>query len=177
MFFDFKNFFKILYASELDYNSAITLAKTMTVINKTRISFATKLLKNWKYFVSNWLSSTWRGIPATSKHSLLEYWEFTQHWRPKVTIRLVSSVVTCLVTASSDLRLLKLLLNLRISSKNSLLLLFFSATVLCKLSTIGIRSLLSILSNDSSVYSEIVDGWCRYKVKVRLKSLKLKISH
>ena len=44
------------------------------------------------------------------------------------------------------------------------------------LSTIGIRSLLTILPKDSSVYSDIVDGLYSYKIKVRLRSLKLKIS-
>ena len=58
----------------------------------------------WKIdstFVSKFLSSTCRGIPTTSKHSLLEYWAFAQHWRSIVTTLLQSSLVTRLVTTSS----------------------------------------------------------------------------
>ena len=38
------------------------------------------------------------------------------------------------------------------------------------------RSLLSILSKDSSMQSDIVNGWVSYTTKVRLKSLKFKTS-
>ena len=55
----------------------------------------------WKIdstFVSKFLSSTCWGIPAPSKHSLLEYWAFAQHWRATVTILLQYLLFTRLVT-------------------------------------------------------------------------------
>ena len=131
-----KSSFTILWTWKTDYNTVIILVKLMTVINKKPGSILQPTFsKIESTFVSDRLSSTWRRVPTTSLHSFLEYWVFSQHWRSKVTIRLVSSVFTCLVTASTDWGLLKLLLNLRISSSNSLLLLFLSVIVLSKLST------------------------------------------
>ena len=78
----------------------------------------------WKIsstFVSKFLSSTCRGIPAISKHSLLEYWAFAQHWRSIVTILLQSSLFTHLVTTHSAWILAKLSLSLRISWSMALL--------------------------------------------------------
>ena len=116
----------------------------------------------WKIdstFVSKFLSSTCRGIPATSKHSLLEYGAFAQRWHSTVTILLQSSLLTRLVTTSSAWSLAKLSLKLRISWS---MVLLSSVVSFCNERTIGMSSLFSILSKASSVYcymTEIVARW------------------
>ena len=63
----------------------------------------------WKIdstFVSKFLSSTCRGIPAPSKHSLLEYWAFAQHWRSTVTILLQYLLFTRLVTTKLQISMM-----------------------------------------------------------------------
>ena len=121
--------FTIISASELDYNSVIILPRRWQSSKKTGSILQPTFSKIKSTLVSNWLSSTWRVIPATSKHFVINYWAFILHWHSKVTICLVSLVFTCLITAISGWSLLKLPLNLRASSNNSYSL-FFSAIVL-----------------------------------------------
>ena len=126
------------------------------------------------------LKTFWRRLGKTSWRCLEDVLKTS--WRRlenvlKTSWRRIAKTNILVLTKTSWIRLhqdecllgslLKLLLNLRISSNNSLLLLFFSAILIWKLGTIRKRSFLSILSKDSSVYSDIVDGWCSYKAKVR----------
>ena len=114
-------------------------------------------------FVSEFLSSTCRGIPATSKHSLLDYWAFAQHWHSTVTILLQSSLFTRLVT-SSAWSLAKLSLNL-------CMVLLSSVILFCNDRTIGMSSLFSILSKASSVSCDMVDIVARWRSCWKVRTL------
>ena len=156
---------QILLTCKLYNDSVIIFVELMTVISKggDQSSQSVKPVF-WKIdniFVSKFLSSTCRGIPTTSKYSLLEYWAFAQHWRSIVTILLQSSLFTSLVATSSDWSLVKLSLKLRIFWSIALL---SSVILFCNDRTIGIRSLFSILSRASSVYCNMFDIVARWRL-------------
>ena len=88
-------------------------------ISRERISQPT-LLKTSSTFDSKFSFETSRGMPATSKHSLLEYWAFAQHCLSISITLLLRSVLTFLTILISDLSLTKFSLNLRIYSRASL---------------------------------------------------------
>ena len=77
-------------------------------------------LKTPSTFDSKVSFETSRGMPATSKHSLLEYWAFAQHCLSISITLLLRSVLTFLTILISDLSLTKFSLNLRIYSRASL---------------------------------------------------------
>ena len=69
----------------------------------------------WKALTAfNSLLSALVGIPATSMHSLLEYWALAQHCLSISTKRLDSKECACFATTFSDSSLLNLSFNLRI---------------------------------------------------------------
>ena len=74
------------------------------------------LLKVLRLLFSSSFCLTDSGIPATSKHSLLEYWAFAQHCLSKSITLHWSKELTFYVTSSFDSRLVNLSLNLRTSS-------------------------------------------------------------
>ena len=88
-------------------------------------------------------------IPTISRHSLLQYWTFVQHWQSMSTSLLQSRLLTFLEIHASDWSLSNLSCNLRISSGSSVLELLASSSLSCKDKTIRIKSFLYSLSNDS----------------------------
>ena len=104
----------------------------MTYLNIAREDLATNLLKTLSTFDSKFLLETWRGMPATSKHSLLEYWAFTQHCLSISITLLLTSVLTCLT------------INLQISSRASVFTLTYCSTLFWSDKVIPVRSFLTI---------------------------------
>ena len=107
----------------------------------------------FKIFFSKCPSLTLRGTPTRSKHSRLEYWAFAQHWCSMETSLSGSTECTYLATVSSDWSFSKFSLNLHIWS---IILLLAASISVCWDSNIEIRSFFSSLSEDSSVYFEII---------------------
>ena len=120
----------------------------------------------WKIdssFVSKFLSSTCRGIPATSKHSLLEYWAFAQHWRSIVTTLLQSSLVTRLVTTSSlNLLIIKFIHFLK---HGVVILIYFILQWQDDWNEFSLQHLVQ------GFLCVLRHGWHSCKVKIRLKRL------
>ena len=91
-----------------------------------------------------------------SRHFRLEYCEFAQHCRSKVTNLLDNSVLTFFVIYSSELSLVIVADKLRTSSRTLLSAsLLASSSLLCRDKIIGIRSCLRSLSSESLVYYAI----------------------
>ena len=95
---------------------------------------------------------TSRGMPTISKHSLLQYWAYPQHYLSISTTLLLKSALTFLAILISDSRLTKFLLNLRISSRASVFALLYALTLLWSGEVIQIFSLFDNLSNVPSVW-------------------------
>ena len=124
----------------------------------------------WKIdstFVSKFLSSTYRGISATSKRSLLEYWAFAQHWRSTVTILLQSSLFTRLVTTSSvSLKFGKIIIKLTRFLKHGVVILSYFI-----FHWQDDRNEFSLQHLVQGFLCALRHGWHSCKVKVRLKIL------
>ena len=91
------------------------------------------------------LLETSRGMPTTSRQSLLEYWAFSQHYLSISTTLLIRSVWTFLTTLISDSSLTKLSLNLRISSRASVFTMLYALPLFLSDKAIPIISLFVIL--------------------------------
>ena len=66
-------------------------------------------------------ASTSLGMSITSRHSLLEYWAFAQHWHSRLAKLFDKSEFTCCETANSDWSFKKASNSLQISSSTYLL--------------------------------------------------------
>ena len=134
--------FAVFSAGKLFNDCVIIFAESMTVINKGRVNGAANLLEDWQY-LSKFLSSTCRGIPAPSKHSLLEYWAFAQHWRSTVTILIVYTLSNNKAANINDALLFRS--QTCFNSKWSDLLGEFQVKnkILCKINTCKINGLLT----------------------------------
>ena len=109
-------------------------------------------------------------IPTISRHSLLEYWAFVQHWQSMSTSLLQSRLLTFFEIHASDWSLSNLSCNLWISSGNSVLELLVSSSLSCKDKAIRIKSFLYnlfschfLLKNINEMLN-IITG---YKVKLK----------
>ena len=141
----------VLSSWKLYYCVMSFLTESVAILDIIRIYFTTNFSKN--SLLSKSFCSIFLGIPATSKHSLLEYWVLAQHWHSMFTSLLDNSKFTFFVTNNSDWKISNLLFNLRISSNASALL----AEILdCIASTRAIKSFSSSLSKSSSVYDAVV---------------------
>ena len=105
------------------------------------------LLKTWITFSSKELSSTERGMPIISSHSLLEYCALAQHCLSKSTTRCDNKLFILFAIFTSASNLEKLLLNLRNSSNQPTL---FWSIFFCCYEVIEIKSFFKILSKPSS---------------------------
>ena len=127
-------------------------------------SFLRKNLKmTLSLFVRRWHASisrernpssrfeTLRGMPATYKHSLLEYWAFAQYCVSISITLLLRSVLTFLTILISDSSLKKFSLNLQISSRASLFTLVYCSTLFWSDEVIPISSLFDNLFNVPSL--------------------------
>ena len=88
-------------------------------LSRERISQPT-LLKTSSTSDSKFSLETSQGMPATSKHPLLEYCAFAQHCLSISITLLLRSVLTCLTILISDSSLTRFSLNLQISSRASI---------------------------------------------------------
>ena len=134
-------------------------------ISRERISQST-LLKTSRTFDSKFSFETSRGTPATSKHSLLEYWSFAQHCLSISITLLLRSVLTFLTILISDSSLTKFSLNLSISSRASLFTLVYCSTLFWSDKVVPISSFFDNLSNVLSVQAATVETFgCRSKLQ------------
>ena len=133
-------------------------------------TWQSSLPKMLRTFSSKTSAPTSLGMPITSKHSLLEYWAFSQHWRFILVNPFDESECNCRETDNSDWTLKIASDNLQISSSTCLL---GSSSLLCKDSTILTMSLLFIFSNDSFVHVAIFKPKS-YKLEKLVPKWKLK---
>ena len=104
-----------------------------------------KIATTLSYSVTSFASL---GIPTISRHSLLEYWAFAQHWHSVSTSLPESRLLAFSVIHTSDWILSNLSFNLRNLSSNSVLELLTLSSFFCKDKTIGIKFFLYNLSSD-----------------------------
>ena len=98
---------------------------------------------------SNSLLLTLLGIPTISMHSLLEYWEFSQHCLSISTKRLDNKEFTCFITAFFGFKLTKFIIQLTNFLEYQII---FSVSLFWSDSKIPISSFLFNLSKTSSVH-------------------------
>ena len=70
----------LLKTWELGSYPVIVLSEMMSCLNVTWIYFTTSLFENGKHFVFQFIILNTVRIQTTSRHSLLEYWAFDQHF-------------------------------------------------------------------------------------------------
>ena len=89
----------------------------MTYLNIGSGDLTTNFIKHFQTLDSRSSFGTSRGMPTTSKHSLLEYWVFSQQCLFTSTVSLLRSVLTVLSILISDSGLTEFLLDLWIFSR------------------------------------------------------------
>ena len=121
----------------------------------------------WKIsstFVSKFLSSTCRGIPAISKHSLLEYWAFAQQLTFHCHNSFTKLTLYTLSNNSLSLNFSKTIIKLTHFLKHGVVIHSYFILQWQNDRTIGMSSLFSILSKASFVYCDMVNIVARWRL-------------